>query len=231
MLQYMCAFTLSLARAVRWLGASVFENFGVDAATRDETLSSSETARLAAVLSSHRLSPARNDRRFPNQNQASNCWCVLSSRLNQNQGRGLSRCCLRGRTAFNEYQLCTEKRGKTDTVCLQRGRDYLSVCPEKWVRAHGFVGRACEGSDCYALFAGGDVEGARGGWQVYVRGQGLRNLSFTQVGCRDGDITPRPATQTSRGRSGNCVAWGDQPVVPGTLLEWLSTLCIAAAIC
>lgn len=86
----MCALTLSLARAVRWLGASVFENFGVDAATRDETLSSSETARLAAVLSSHRLSPARNDRRFPNQNQASNCWCVLRSRVDRGRRRPLT---------------------------------------------------------------------------------------------------------------------------------------------
>jgi hypothetical protein len=37
------------------------------------------------------------------------------------------------RTAFNEYQLCAEKRGKDDLTCLQRGRDYTSVCPEHWV--------------------------------------------------------------------------------------------------
>jgi hypothetical protein len=37
------------------------------------------------------------------------------------------------RTAFNEYQLCVERRGKEDIQCLQRGRDYSTVCPEKWV--------------------------------------------------------------------------------------------------
>jgi hypothetical protein len=26
-----------------------------------------------------------------------------------------------------------DKRGKTDILCLQRGRDYATVCPEKWV--------------------------------------------------------------------------------------------------
>ncbi len=37
------------------------------------------------------------------------------------------------RTAFNEYQLCVEKRGKADPLCAQRGRDYVTVCPTKWV--------------------------------------------------------------------------------------------------
>ena len=37
------------------------------------------------------------------------------------------------RTAFNEYQLCVDKRGRNDVMCLQRGRDYSTVCPEKWV--------------------------------------------------------------------------------------------------
>ena len=58
---------------VQWLGASVFETFGATA-KRDEILTTAETSRLAAVLASHRLAPTRNDRRFPNQNQASNCW-------------------------------------------------------------------------------------------------------------------------------------------------------------
>ena len=40
----------------------------------------------------------------------------------------------RRRTAFNEYQLCVDKRGKRDLVCQQRGRDYSVVCPQKWVR-------------------------------------------------------------------------------------------------
>ena len=39
------------------------------------------------------------------------------------------------RTAFNEYQLCVDKRGREDAVCLQRGRDYTSICPEKWVES------------------------------------------------------------------------------------------------
>ena len=58
---------------VRWLGASVFEKFGASE-KRDDVVTPDETARLATVLASHRLSPARNDRRFPNQNQAPNCW-------------------------------------------------------------------------------------------------------------------------------------------------------------
>lgn len=37
------------------------------------------------------------------------------------------------RTAFNEYQLCVDKRGKTDLLCLQRGRDYTAICPAKWI--------------------------------------------------------------------------------------------------
>ena len=37
------------------------------------------------------------------------------------------------RTAFNEYQLCVDKRGKGDALCAQRGRDYVTVCPTKWV--------------------------------------------------------------------------------------------------
>ena len=37
------------------------------------------------------------------------------------------------RTAFNEYQLCVEKRGKGDALCAQRGRDYVTVCPTKWI--------------------------------------------------------------------------------------------------
>lgn len=135
---------------VRWLGASVYESFGVPAAKRDEILTEDNTARLATVLATHRLSPTRNDRRFPNQNQASNCWWVGRSLARRVGGRwggigALPRHCFLtytlvaipprgfGRTAFNEYQLCADKRGKTDTVCLQRGRDYLSVCPEKWV--------------------------------------------------------------------------------------------------
>ena len=34
---------------------------------------------------------------------------------------------------MNEYQLCVEKRGREDPSCVQRGRDYGSMCPQKWV--------------------------------------------------------------------------------------------------
>ena len=37
------------------------------------------------------------------------------------------------RTAINEYQLCVEKRGQADVLCAQRGRDYMTICPNKWV--------------------------------------------------------------------------------------------------
>ena len=66
---------------------------------------------LAAIAKLNKLTPTRPDRRFPNQNQLNNCW-----------------------TAFNEYQLCVDRRGRGDLVCLQRGRDYSTVCPEKWVQ-------------------------------------------------------------------------------------------------
>ncbi len=26
-----------------------------------------------------------------------------------------------------------DKRGSSDLLCLQRGRDYSTICPEKWV--------------------------------------------------------------------------------------------------
>ena len=66
---------------------------------------------LAAIAKLNKLSPTRPDRRFPNQTQLNNCW-----------------------TAFNEYQLCVDRRGRGDLVCLQRGRDYSTVCPDKWVQ-------------------------------------------------------------------------------------------------
>jgi hypothetical protein len=74
-------------------------------------LDDAKVASLAAIAKINKLKPSQLDRRFPNQNQLNNCW-----------------------TAFNEYQLCVDKRGKGDLVCLQRGRDYSTVCPEKWVQ-------------------------------------------------------------------------------------------------
>jgi hypothetical protein len=78
---------------------------------KDFELDDNKVASLAAIAKINKLSPTRPDRRFPNQNQLNNCW-----------------------TAFNEYQLCVDKRGKNDLMCLQRGRDYSTVCPEKWVQ-------------------------------------------------------------------------------------------------
>ena len=49
----------------------------------------------------------------------------------------------RRRTAFNEYQLCVDKRGKADLLCLQRGRDYTSICPAKWIET--WKGYAADG--------------------------------------------------------------------------------------
>jgi Cytochrome oxidase c subunit VIb len=74
------------------------------------TVRLSFSAAEALVRSASRTHETRVDRRFPNTNQANNCW-----------------------TAFNEYQICVEKRGRDDSVCLQRGRDYAAVCPQKWV--------------------------------------------------------------------------------------------------
>ncbi len=34
---------------------------------------------------------------------------------------------------MNEYQVCVQKRGEEDLACMQRARDYLSICPSKWV--------------------------------------------------------------------------------------------------
>lgn len=86
----------------------MYKAYGKDPAEVDE----GKLARLAMVAksSSDVTTAARNDRRFPNTNQASNCW-----------------------TAFNEFQLCVDKRGERDPLCLQRGRDYTTICPKKWV--------------------------------------------------------------------------------------------------
>ena len=77
----------------------------------DEAVDEAKVASLAAIAKINKLTTSRPDRRFPNQNQLNNCW-----------------------TAFNEYQLCVDKRGKGDLACLQRGRDYSTVCPDKWIQ-------------------------------------------------------------------------------------------------
>ncbi len=37
------------------------------------------------------------------------------------------------RQAINEYQVCAYQKGAQDAECLQRGRDYSTVCPQKWI--------------------------------------------------------------------------------------------------
>jgi predicted ArsR family transcriptional regulator len=41
-----------------------------------DALSEEKVASLAAILKQSAYTPTRNDRRFPNQNQVNNCWCV-----------------------------------------------------------------------------------------------------------------------------------------------------------
>lgn len=96
-----------LKAIVRRAQETLYAGLGKDpeGAVSDENI-----AALAKVLETSKLTPTRPDRRFPNTNQLHNCW-----------------------TAFNEYQLCVDKRGKRDLVCQQRGRDYSVVCPQKWV--------------------------------------------------------------------------------------------------
>jgi hypothetical protein len=33
----------------------------------------------------------------------------------------------------NEYQVCAYQRGDKDSQCLQLGRDYNTLCPQKWI--------------------------------------------------------------------------------------------------
>jgi hypothetical protein len=69
---------------VRWIGSTVLRDFGIASPeARAEKLTPGETERLAKVLASQKLAPTRNDRRFPNQNQAPNCWCVCCSRASR----------------------------------------------------------------------------------------------------------------------------------------------------
>ena len=65
---------------------------------------------LAYILHNSKLVSTKPDYRFPNQNQLNNCWQTM-----------------------NEFQVCAEQKGKGDVACLQKARDYLSVCPQKWV--------------------------------------------------------------------------------------------------
>lgn len=112
-------------------------------------------AKVAVEAKTH---PTRVDRRFPNTNQINNCWFVPRWRSTFGSAFHSSKplfwdeleavriaalmlacwfCAVAPlcfcRTAFNEYQLCVDKRGKDDKLCLQRGRDYGTLCPQKYV--------------------------------------------------------------------------------------------------
>ena len=80
---------------------------------------------LANILQNSKLQGTKPDYRFPNQNQLNNCWQTM-----------------------NEFQVCAEQKGKADVACLQKARDYHSVCPAKWieVRAPLLPRRAAGGS-------------------------------------------------------------------------------------
>ena len=117
------------AKAVEWNLRRAATILGKDDAGLDA---------LARDVAAGKTAPVRPDRRFPNTNQAANCW-----------------------TALNEYQLCVEKRGRTDASCLQRGRDYGSLCPQKW----------CVSCATARLLgaAGADTRGLRAGAAALVR--------------------------------------------------------------
>lgn len=93
---------------VKYYQQTIWRGLGKD--PEEGAPSDEKVAALARIMEVSKLTPTRMDRRFPNVNQANACW-----------------------TAFNEYQLCVEKRGRHDALCLQRGRDYSTICPSKWV--------------------------------------------------------------------------------------------------
>lgn len=144
----------------RWTQMQLWGAMGKDATEGAPT--DAEVAVLAAAVFKSKLTSTRNDRRFPNTNQANSCWCVRGRGGDAALDRGArlrawcvrarrsstnARRCVRARrariglplyacarrTAFNEYQLCVDKRGDADSACLQRGRDYDVLCPKKWV--------------------------------------------------------------------------------------------------
>lgn len=52
----------------------------------------------------------------------------------QTSRRALTRCLFPfPRQSINEYQVCVYQRGAQDPACLQRGRDYATICPQKWI--------------------------------------------------------------------------------------------------
>jgi len=97
----------AMARGMAREGAAML---GKDPEAADAALPQDWLNAIAWSATSNPTTPTRMDRRFPNVNQNNNCW-----------------------TAFNEYQLCVDKRGKSDLLCMQRGRDYTAICPAKVV--------------------------------------------------------------------------------------------------
>jgi hypothetical protein len=75
-----------------------------------ETIEDSKVEGLASILQHNKLKSTVPDYRFPNQNQLNNCWQTM-----------------------NEYQVCAEQRGRDDVSCLQKARDYNTLCPAKWI--------------------------------------------------------------------------------------------------
>ena len=71
---------------------------------------------LANILQNSKLQGTKPDYRFPNQNQLNNCWQTM-----------------------NEFQVCAEQKGKADVACLQKARDYHSVCPTKWIEVRALL--------------------------------------------------------------------------------------------
>ena len=74
---------------------------------------------LANILQNSKLQGTKPDYRFPNQNQLNNCWQTM-----------------------NEFQVCAEQKGKADVACLQKARDYHSVCPAKWIEVRATAAAA-----------------------------------------------------------------------------------------
>lgn len=98
-------------------------------------LEEDKVAALAHIMQHNKLAATKPDYRFPNQNQVNNCWQTV-----------------------NEYQVCVEQRSKEDATCLQRARDYQSVCPAKWieVRYHfSLFSLFLSGEDEYAVLTWG----------------------------------------------------------------------------
>jgi hypothetical protein len=54
-----------------------------------------------------------------------------------------------------------EKRGRTDASCIQRGRDYTTLCPQKWVRfsISESCSRGCGGAGWLTSLATGHSSG------------------------------------------------------------------------